>query len=325
MQENTIDFIFFIFGTILGALTSIIHFFSAFIFTRTDFKHQKIFRYIAANSAVDGCLFILAIIYPSSVYFRNYFTNLSILYFLQCFDYYFIICFGATLKRLSENLSISIAFYRLIELSRYRQLSKRINFIFVLLILVILSLIMTSHIYIWNKIVLSENGTSYERQINHISLFGYNFISIAIIFGNTMSILNIIIIFMTNLYIVILLKKLYSNRRHLLRLNTTQAQRLLSRNQSETTITCNDLLKIINKEIRISLLVGSISTIFALNMFMKLFSMYVRFFYEMNSIQQKHGLFLNHFLVCILNLLHFLCYYYFCSDFRKTFTLFFFK
>jgi hypothetical protein len=325
MQENTIDFIFLIFGTILGALTSIIHFCSAFIFTRNDFKHKKIFQYIAANSAIDGCLFILATIYPTYVYFRNYFTNLSILYFLQCFDYYFITCFGATLKRLGENLSISIAFYRLIELSRYRQLNKRINFKFVLLMLLILSLIMTSHIYIWNKIVLSGNGTSYERQINHISLFGYNFFSITIAYGYIMGILNIIIIFMTNLYIVILLKKLYSNRRQLLRLNTTQAQRLLSQNQSETTITCNDLLQITNNEIRISLLVSSISTIFALNMFMKLFSMYVRFFYEMNSIQQKHGIFLNHFLVCILNLLHFLCYYYLCSDFRKNFLLLFFN
>lgn len=303
-REEIFDLALCLTGSVLASITSIVLFFSTFIFTRNDFKDKNIFKYIAINSIVDGCMFILATLFPISLYLSHYSYDLTTSYLIQFFNYYIVTCFGAILKKLSENLSISIAFYRLIELSKYNRYNKKLSLTSILLILAILSIIETSHVFIWNKIVLTNNGTLYQRQTNEIYIQGFNINKLFIYLTKTTTVLNFLLIILPNLYILIFLKKLFSKRQYLLRISST----FLTNN--------NRLLKTTNREIQISLLVTFISIIWTLDFILRVFVIYIGIFKKVNSIQEKYGYLINHFCVCILYMSHILCYFLLCNSFR---------
>lgn len=101
--------------------------------------------------------------------------DLNMLYILKIVEYYVVICFGAILKRLSDYTCISIAFYRLIELSRFRKINKRVNLSAVILWLVILSVLTNMPMVTWKRIHQVNNGTTFELKDNIIYVFGCNF------------------------------------------------------------------------------------------------------------------------------------------------------
>lgn len=311
MQENAFDLIHLVIGSLTAALTSASLFFSAFIFTRKDFKDRKIFKYIAANSAVDGLLFILATLFPIFFFVRKKIDSIKVV------DHFVIKCFGSSVKKLSENLSLAIAVYRFLGLSGFQYTNTRVSFKLVFVGLIFLSFLMTIHVYVWKTVVQRDNGTIQVELVGNSSFLGFNYIQTSIYYSSLISIINILLILLSNAFIVFKLIKLYLNRRYLIKLSSSQAQRFLTENDSQASKSCFKLLCLTNQEIRMSLLIVLISILFVLNMMMKHFSIFVLFFLNVNSSQQENALFINHYGVCFLNLLNVVCYYNLSNDFRK--------
>jgi hypothetical protein len=322
MEEVVIDFLYCWIGPLLAILTSALLFISSIVFLKDDFKDRPIFKYISINSACDGFREILSILFPLLSCLKQQNKNQIMSYYLETLSYG-VICLSITIKAISEHLSITIAFYRLIELSRFRQINKKLNFKIVIICLVGLSILTTCPVYTWSKIVLSENGTTYKRKENTIFINGINFTQKTILMRRILNFINFILVILPNIKILIVLRNLYKKRRFVLRLTSPVQTRELTSNlfqESNSLLSCTRLLNSTNKEIRVSLLVGSILAVSTIDIIFKSIFQYTTF---VSLNYQKLGFFFLLFCYCFLDLLNIISYFCFSLEFRNNFKNFF--
>lgn len=308
-----------IFSSLLSSITAISNLAASNVFLKKDFKNKRIFKYMSINSFIDGNIFVLGFTFPIALYFNEVLANLKWSFIYQFYFYYILICFGSFLKGFSENLNITIACYRLLEISKFRNLNKKINFNALILCLFLLSIITSIPVSLRSKLVRTTNGTMYERQENDLLIKGYNFTQISIYAALVLNIIKLKLILVPNVYIMLVLRNQYKKRKRLLQLSSNQAHRILSNNNE--TITCIHLLKIANQEIRVSLLVASISIIFVFDVIFKFISVYIAFNILKDQVYQKYGLLVIAICYSIFYSLNVLCYFCFNEDFRKNFCL----
>lgn len=321
MSTKDLLFIFCITGPIVSTFISILLFLSSIVFNKNDFQNKKIYRYISINAATDACLLLFASSAPITFYFSSISTNLTTIYYLESFNYYGLICFGFTLKTISEHLTIYIALYRLIELSKFRRFNKKLNIYLVIFFIFILSILTTWPVYTWCKIVSALNGTSFKTEGNLIFIYDYNFTEITMNIRRLLNILNFLLIIGPNIYFIVVLKNLFVKRRQLKRFRPNQTDSLMSHTNESTH--CFQLLSITNQEIRVSLLVGSISLIQTFDMLLKFVYEYFTYTAEIDPEHQLYGYIIGFFCVCGFNFMHFLSYFCLNCDYRKNFQFLF--
>lgn len=321
MEETTLDKIVYAGGSIVTILTACTLFLTSFTFSKKDFQAIRIYKFISFNSAIDGSFFILATVSQTISYLETIELDENWSFLLKFLTLYLILCLGAILKTLSEYISISVAFYRLIELSRFRMLNRRTNFKIVIVCLLILSLLTTWPIFIMNKIeLINKNGSIYEIQPNKVLLNGHNVTQITIYIRFLLSFINLLLLLLPNIYFIFILVTLYRKRSALKKLNASKAQRLISQNNNVNRTRCVRLLKITKREICVSLLVGSISIVFILDFALKYFFYFLMLRYSAYSLNiKKYRNFVHNMCYCLIYLINFCCYYFISPEFKRNF------
>jgi hypothetical protein len=325
MSDSNIDLLLLISGLFLLFLTCCLSFLASFVFSKEVFKKRKIFKYISISSALDGFQSLIGIL-SSIVFYINIKIPLDsfMAYNFRFVEYYLIICFGSILKTLSDYLNVSVAFYRLFELSKYHHLNKRFKVSHVITCLVILSIFTNIPLFTWKKLVQDRNRTDYEMQENIIFVDGYNFTSITWYIRLGINLINLLLILIPNVYFISVLKDHYKNRSHLNCLSLKQAQQLIKDNtQISSERTLKGFARPINnssKEICMSLLVGSLSLVFTLDFIFKTFFYFINFKQLSDLIfVKKYAHIISSFFNCFIHLTNIFCLFCFNYDFRKSF------
>jgi hypothetical protein len=124
---------------IISIIAAILNFLSAFIFARHQFRQNKIYNFLIANSIIDGILLLSIAIYSLSKC-QNLcdWTKSSIVGF---FESTYRIYIGRSLKFLSVLMSVTITFYRYSSLRGHNWVSKKISLKIIIIFLSVLSLI----------------------------------------------------------------------------------------------------------------------------------------------------------------------------------------
>lgn len=321
MTATNNDLVVCVCCSIVTLLVSILLILSSIAFSKENFSNKKIFSYISANSMVDGFQILLGTLSSVIFYLNCHPQGIYTQFAIKKLEFYVVICLGATLKTISDYLSASISIYRLIELSRFRQFNKRINVKYVFLWIICLSIITSSPVYTWKKISYKENNTFYEIQENSVNDY-YSLSNIILYTRLAICSINFLMLIIPNIYFILVLKDLYKNRRHLLHLSSIQTHQLVSENETDQNTRsptgCFRLLSITNKEIRMSLLIGSLSLVFTLDFISKYFFYFMLFRESLiSSFIQKYRMIISSYTYCLIYLTNFFCYFCFCLEFRK--------
>lgn len=318
-HEYKIGLLYCIFGTPISLIIASFEILASKVFLSKEFQQIKIFKCVSLNAFIDGLFLIIGSLVPITQFFINNISNKphSIEYFLAFTNHYVIVCFGTTLKTLSDFTSVFIALYRLTELSKFRSINNKLQIKWIFSFLLVLSMIATLPMYTWSRLVSKINGTSYELHDNIILLNGYNFTEITKAIRALINILTLFLVVAPNLYFIFLLKNQYVNRKRLIRLN--EIHEMTNFRRQEVRLTSSRLLMRIKRQMRLSIFIGSMSLIFSVDMINLIVFQYYIYFKKVDIQEIKFTVIISHSFICIIHGFYFLCYFSFYSKFRKKF------
>lgn len=201
-----LDISFLVISTLACLIVTILNLLSYLVLSGKDFKGNKIYRYLAANSAVDALSVILSIGVPYIMYFQFINHSLSRNYYILFYEHFVIRFFLSIVKSLSNYLNVAITFYRYFEITNRSHLNKKLKFKRVFLFLIFLSLLTTGPLLGIRKIV-ETNNRQYAKSDANLTIYGYDYKQTVVTWRRLHHFIVLILIIIPNIFISINLIK----------------------------------------------------------------------------------------------------------------------
>lgn len=333
MNVEEFERIYLIIGPIFSIITILLNILAFFIFLKKEFEESKIYQYLSLNSLADALVYIVTILVPLSKCTHACYWSLNESYFLAMYEFYGAICLGTVVKTFSTYLNIAIAFYRVIEISRFKSLNRKCNVLYTSIVLLLLAALMTIPLFLMKTIVRVNNPRNnlfYTRQDNIIfinqTIFNNELKSAISSSRIIINLLYLSLVIIPNIIVLIFFKKQFKTRNLVKKLNSSQAHDLINEHAKRAG---NGIKKISNydnstkQEIRLSAMVIMISFICVLDHAFKITSFYFSFKANEDSMKSKLGYFILHLSGSLYHSFSVLIFYFLNKNFRVHFLSFF--
>jgi hypothetical protein len=329
MNIEQLERLYLIIGPISSITAIILNILAFIIFLKKEFTESKIYKYLSVNSLVDALFYLITILVPLSrcTVFCKWSVNEA--YYLAIYEFYVAMCFGPVVKTFSTYMNIAIAFYRVVEISRFKNINRKCYVLIVCISLFMLAILTTLPLFLIKTIVRADDSKSnliYIRKdvdfVLNSTILGYNLKKVIDTSRIVLNVICLTFIIIPNIYVFVYFKKQFKTRNMVKKLNRTQAEDLINKNinsSGNSKKKREDYDKINRQEMKLSALVILVSFMCILDLVFKVIAFHVTFQAEETSVKSKLGYLIAHLIAALSHSFNVLIYVLLNNNFRQYF------